>query len=85
MLKQKSDKQLRLEYVQYECIKSELKGDYNKKITQVNKQLQKRALFDPSYMLINSLASYEDAPKANSKQLKDTELQKVNLIAKHIA
>jgi len=49
-----------MQFVQYECIKSELKDEYDKKMTFLHKRLNKKAQQDPSFFLMNSMT--EDAP-----------------------
>lgn len=44
-----------MQFVQYECIKSELKDEYDKKINFLHKRLNKKALNDPSFFLMNSM------------------------------
>jgi hypothetical protein len=44
-------------YLNYECIKSELKDDYDRRIQMVTKKLWKKAESDPSFMLLNNISS----------------------------
>ena len=44
-----------MQFVQYECIKSELKDEYDKKISFLHKRLNKKAQNDPSFFLMNSM------------------------------
>ena len=44
-----------MQFVQYECIKSELKDEYDKKLTFLHKRLNKKAQQDPSFFLMNSM------------------------------
>lgn len=46
---------MKIKQVQYECIKSELKCDYEKKLDQAVKLLQKKAESNVSYMLLNQI------------------------------
>ena len=50
------EKQRALQFVQYECIKSELKEEYEKKVGFLHKRLSKKAQVDPSFMLLNNLS-----------------------------
>jgi hypothetical protein len=43
--------------VQYECIKSELKEEYERKQSGLNKKLLYKSLNDPSYLLLNQIAN----------------------------
>ena len=43
--------------MQYECIKSELKEEYDKKMGFLHKRLNKKAQLDPSFMLLNNLTT----------------------------
>ena len=49
------DKEKKLQHVQYECIKSELKDEYDKRVNFLHKRLSKKAQIDPSFMLLNNL------------------------------
>ena len=48
-------KQKRMQFVQYECIKSELKDEYDKKVSFLHKRLSKKGQSDPSFFLMNSM------------------------------
>ena len=50
-----SEKEKKLQNVQYECIKSELKEEYEKRVGFLNKRLTKKAQMDPSFLLLNSM------------------------------
>lgn len=50
-----SDKEKKMQNVQYECIKSELKEEYEKRVGFLNKRLSKKAQMDPSFLLLNSM------------------------------
>ena len=52
-----SEKEKKLQFVQYECIKSELKEEYDKRVGFLHKRLNKKAQMDPSFLLLNSMAS----------------------------
>ena len=52
-----SEKEKKLQFVQYECIKSELKEEYDKKMGFLHKRLNKKAQLDPSFMLLNNLTT----------------------------
>jgi hypothetical protein len=45
--------------VKYECIKSELKDDYLKRISMVARRLHKKAENDLSFTLMNNLSTTE--------------------------
>jgi hypothetical protein len=47
-----SGQQSKMRDVQYECIKSELKEEYDKKVGMLKNRLNKRALRDPSLLLL---------------------------------
>lgn len=49
-------KQKKMQYVQYECIKNELKEEYDKKVGFLNKRLNKQTQNDPNFLLINSIS-----------------------------
>ncbi len=57
-------KQKKLQYVQYECIKTELKEEYEKKISFLKNRLKKRTLKDPSFWLFSQLTH---DPQMNKK------------------
>jgi len=50
-----SEKEKKLQYVHYECIKSELKEEYDKRVGFLHKRLTKKAEVDPSLLLLNNL------------------------------
>ena len=52
-----NNKNLKLQFVQYECIKSELKEEYERKINVLNKKFDQKALSDPSYMLLGNFTN----------------------------
>ena len=67
-----SDKQKQLQFVQYECVKSELKEEYDKRVNFLNKRLNKKAQVDPSFLLLNSMASQPLStknPRGNAENL----------------
>ena len=49
------EKKKAMQFIQYECIKSELKEEYDKKVGFLHKRLNKKAQVDPSFMLLNNL------------------------------
>ena len=51
------EKEKKLQFVQYECIKSELKEEYDKRVGFLHKRLNKKAQVDPSFMLLNNLTT----------------------------
>lgn len=51
-----SEKEKKLQFVQYECIKNELKVEYEKKVSFLHKRLNKKAQMDPSFLLLNSMS-----------------------------
>ena len=56
-IKAAADKEKKLQYVQYECVKSELKEEYDKRVGFLHKRLNKKAQIDPSFLLLNSMSS----------------------------
>jgi hypothetical protein len=52
-----ADKEKKFQFVQYECIKSELKEEYEKRVGFLHKRLNKKAQMDPSFLLLNSMSS----------------------------
>ena len=48
-------KEKKLRFVKYECIKSELKQEYEKKVDFLHKRLNKKAQIDPTFMLLENL------------------------------
>ena len=52
--------------VQYKCIKTELKEEYEKKINFLKQRLMKRAVKDPSFWLFSQL-THEPEEKKNSQ------------------
>ena len=52
-----AEKQKAMRFVQYECIKSEIKAEYDKKIGFLHKRLNKKAQEDPSFLLLNNLTA----------------------------
>lgn len=75
---QLNNKNMKLQYVQYECIKSELKEEYERKINVLNKKFDQKALRDPSYMLLGKITSEENFNQPKNQHLRDTELQKID-------
>ena len=57
------DKEKKLQFVQYECIKSELKEEYDKKVGFLNRRLNMKAQKDPSFLLLNNMT----APPTSTK------------------
>ena len=57
MQKGAADKEKKLQFVQYESVKSELKVEYDKRVGFLHKRLNKKAMMDPSFLLLNSMAS----------------------------
>jgi len=51
-----SEKQKKLQFVQYEYVKSELKEEYDKRVGFLHKRLNKKAQMDPSFMLLNNMS-----------------------------
>lgn len=45
-----------MESVQYECIKSELKEEYERNFNKLNKRFEQKAQSDPSYMLLGKIS-----------------------------
>lgn len=58
-----AEKQKKLQFVQYECIKSELKEEYEKKVGFLHKRLSKKAQLDPSFLLLNSMTTQPASTK----------------------
>ena len=52
-----------MQHVKYECIKSELKEEYNKKMNAIDKKLSAKAMENPSYLLLNNMSL---PPKPNT-------------------
>lgn len=46
-----------MQFVRYECIKSELKEEYDKKVGFLHKRLNRKAQLDPSFMLLENLTN----------------------------
>ena len=57
-----------MKFVQYECIKSELKEEYDKKIGFLHKRLNKKAQIDPSFLLLNNLTAPISAKNTKTMQ-----------------
>ena len=49
--------------MQYECLKTELKEEYEKKINYLKERLKKRAIKDPSFLLFTQLINEGDKKK----------------------
>ena len=67
-----SEKEKKLQFVQYECVKSELKEEYDKRVGFLHKRLNKKAQMDPSFMLLNNMTTQPLSAKnsrANTDQL----------------
>jgi hypothetical protein len=75
---------MKIKQVQYECIKSELKCDYEKKLDQAVKLLQKKAESNVSYMLLNQITHRPSESKNPKSVLKDTELQRIETITRQM-
>ena len=57
------DKEKKLQFVQYECIKSELKEEYDKKVGFLNRRLNMKAQKDPSFLLLNNMTALPTTAK----------------------
>mmetsp|Transcript_38958 Transcript_38958/g.37287 ORF Transcript_38958/g.37287 Transcript_38958/m.37287 type:complete len:127 (-) Transcript_38958:955-1335(-) len=59
----------KLQVVQYECIKSELKEEYEKRISALKQRMHTKVLKDPSFMLFQQMSIDQDkstiSPKGN--------------------
>lgn len=62
--------------MQYECIKDELRDNYNKLTKNSIRRLLQKAESDPSLRLMNNLALIGKSEELPA--LKQTELQKIN-------
>lgn len=58
-----TEKEKKLQFVQYECIKNELKVEYEKKVSFLHKRLNKKAQMDPSFLLLNSMTQAPGSTK----------------------
>lgn len=58
----------KLQFVQYECIKSELKEEYEKKIISLKNKFNRKAIRDPSLLLLTQISNSD--PK-NTIKTKD--------------
>ena len=76
------EKQKALQFVQYECIKSELKEEYEKKVGFLHKRLSKKAQVDPSFMLMNNL-SVPTSTKNQRNSAFDDDLGQLNQTFEH--
>jgi len=56
----------RLQKVQYQCIKAELKEEYEKKICNVRSKVHRQALRDPQLLLIHQIAGQIGAKKSST-------------------
>ena len=61
-----SEKEKKLQFVQYECIKSELKEEYDKRVGFLHKRLNKKAQMDPSFLLLNDMTTQPMTTKNNA-------------------
>jgi len=48
-----------LQNVQYECIKSELKEEYERRRLAISKKFTTKSAYDPSYRLLNVMTTDE--------------------------
>ena len=60
-----NEKEKKLQFVQYECIKSELKEEYDKRVGFLHKRLNKKAQMDPSFVLLNNMTAQPMSTKAD--------------------
>lgn len=84
-LQNKSNKDLQIQHVQYECVKSELKDDYLKKISIVERKLHKKAENDLSFTLMNNLTLLNEEKDDNFGSVKTRELKKLGAAAQNSA
>lgn len=66
-----SEKEKKMQFVQYECIKNELKVEYEKKVNFLHKRLNKKAQMDPSFLLLNNMTQGSMSTK-NQRPGEDT-------------
>ena len=61
-----SEKEKKMQFVQYESEKSKLKEEYEKRVGFLHKRMSKRATMDPSFLLLNSMTSAPPKTTRNS-------------------
>jgi len=57
-----SEKEKKMQFVQYESEKSKLKEEYEKRVNFLHKRMSKRATMDPSFLLLNSMTTVQAKP-----------------------
>ena len=61
-----SEKEKKMQFVQYESEKSKLKEEYEKRVGFLHKRMSKRATMDPSLLLLNSMTTAQPRTTRNS-------------------
>ena len=60
-----SEKEKKMQFVQYESEKSKLKEEYEKRVGFLHKRMNKRATMDPSFLLLNSMTNAQPMTTRN--------------------